>query len=101
MTSSEFIVLVLWVMVPPWLVGALLLWRTKRGISSQLAFLLFTPSIAGAAFFFAPQWMGRVLGLHDVSVMGGTLILSPVGLVSALLGWPLAVAFTGTRKTRY
>lgn len=91
MTYVEFIVLVLWVMVPPWLVGAVLLWRCRRAIWPQLAFLLLTMSIAASAFLFAPHWIGRLLGLHHVGVMGREVLLSPLGWVSALLAWPLSV----------
>lgn len=97
MTGVEFIVLALWVMLPPWLVGALLLWRFKRGVAPQIAFLLFTMSIAGATFVLAPRGMGRLLGIHDVSVMGSQIMLSPLGLVSAFLAWPLSARLLNRR----
>ena len=100
MTGGEFIVLALWVMLLPWLLGAVLLWRFRRGISAQVAFLLLTLSVAIAAFFLAPSGISRLLGVHDVDVMGRPLMLSPLGLVSALLAWPFAALLKNGRRLR-
>jgi hypothetical protein len=100
MTGAEFIVLIFWVMALPWLLGAVLLWRSKRGVLPQFAFLLFTLSIAAAAFFFAPHWIGRLLGIYDINVVGKSMLFSPLGLVSALFAWPLASLFGNSGKPR-
>ena len=101
MTGFEFSVLILWVMVPPWLLGAFLLWHFKRGVLPQAAFLLLTLSIAGATLVFAPQWLSRLLGVHDLSIMGISLLFSPLGLVSAFLAWLLASLFTDWQRARF
>ena len=90
MTGLEFGIIVLWIVLPPLLLGSLLLWRFMRGVAPQITFLLLFLLVAAATFIFAPGSLGRYLGVHDIHIMGRTLLLSPIGFVSAFISWPLA-----------
>eukprot|EP01041_Mallomonas_annulata_P013606 gene13606-28903_t len=70
-------------MLPPLLVGGAMVWRLKRGIRPQIAFVLLSTALAVALFRFAPSWLGRYLGLRDVEILGTFVMWSPLGWICA------------------
>lgn len=91
MTKTEFAILALWVMLPPLLVGGAMVWRLKRGIRPQIAFVLLSTALAVALFLFAPSWLGRYLGLRDAEILGTFVMWSPLGWICAAATVLLAI----------
>lgn len=97
-TKSEFAILILWVMLPPLLVGGTLMWRLKRGVRTQIAFVLLSVVLTVALSLFGPNWLGRYLGLHDVEFLGRHMMWSPLGWVCAITAWPVAALLLLDKK---
>jgi hypothetical protein len=90
-TKSEFAILILWVALPPLLVGGALVWKLKQGVLLQLAFLLLSVALAVAFFLFSPGWLGQYLGLHDVEFLGRRMMWSPLGWICVATAGPLTL----------
>lgn len=90
-TKTEFAILALWVMLPPLLVGGAMVWRLKRGIRPQIAFVLLSTALAVALFLFAPSWLGRYLGLRDAEILGVFVMWLPLGWICAAATVLLAI----------
>jgi hypothetical protein len=98
MTKSEFAILILWVMLPPLMVGGTLMWKLKRGIRPQIAFVLLSVVLTVALLLLGPNWLGRYLGLHDVEFLGRHMMWSPLGWVCATTAWPVAALLSIHKK---
>lgn len=97
-TKSEFAILILWVILPPLLVGGTLMWRLQSGVRPQIAFVLLSLALTVALLLFGPNWLGRYLGLHDVEFLGRQMLWSPLGGVCAIAAWPVAALLSRRKK---
>lgn len=98
MTKSEFAILILWVILPPLLVGGTLMWRLQSGLRPQIAFVLLSLALMVALLLFGPNWLGRYLGLHDVEFLGRQTMWSPLGWICAIAAWPVAALLSRRKK---
>lgn len=97
-TKSEFAILILWVILPPLLVGGALMWRLQRGVRPQIAFVLLSLVLMVALLLFGPNWLGRYLGLHDIEFLGRHMMWAPLGWVCAIAAWPVAALLSRRKK---
>lgn len=97
-TKSEFAILILWVILPPLLVGSTLMWRLQRGVRPQIAFVLLSLVLTVALLLFGPNWLGRYRGLQDVEFLGRRMMWSPLGWVCATTAWPVAALLSLHKK---
>jgi len=98
MTKSEFAILILWVMLPPLLVGGILMWRLKRGIRPQIAFVLLSVIMTVALLLLGPNWLGPCIGLRDVEFLERHMMWSPLGWVCAATAWLVAALLSLHKK---
>ena len=97
-TKSEFAILILWVILPPLLVGGALMWRLQRGVRPQIAFVLLSLVLMVALLLFGPNWLGRYLGLHDIEFLERHMMWAPLGWVCAIAAWPVAALLSRRKK---
>ena len=101
MYASEFLVVLIWLVSPPLVMGLSLLrlWhlrgampRTRRFWAAAALLVVLT---ALAAFLFVaagPAWLGRYIGVRDVVIFGFGTMWAPfaflaVGLALPVAGW--------------
>jgi hypothetical protein len=99
MHATEFALVLLWVLVPPLVLGIALLVafsvRNRRSGKRRLwsaAFLLIVFAFAFSLAFvaFGPAWLGRHIGIRDIQVFGAQTMWAPFAFISIALAFPFA-----------
>ncbi len=104
MHANEFALLLLWLLLPPFVLGVAALAflpmrqrpRGRRLFASALVLLVVA---ALAAFLFVavgPSWLGHYVGVRDIELLGARTMWAPFAFAAVALAFP-AAAWWGTR----
>ena len=107
MHPDEFALLLLWVLLPPFLIGLALLVllpsRRPRGwrlVAAVLVLLLVSVVVAFLLVAFGPSGVGRYIGVRDIEFLGARTMWAPFAFIAVALAFPAAL-WWGTRETRH
>lgn len=107
MHANEFAAVLLWVLLPPLLIGMLALaWLTARRrprgwrlATSALVLPVLSVFLAFLLVAFGPNWLGRYGGVKDLHILGAHITWAPFAFVAVALAFPGA-AWWSTRGGR-
>ena len=108
MHPDEFAFILLWILLPPFLIGLALLAllplrRRPRGwrlVTAALVLLLFSGLAALLLVAFVPGEIGRYVGIHDIKLLGVRTMWAPFAFIAVALAFPVAL-WWGMRETRH
>jgi len=98
MTLVEFLVLLLWLLSPPWIIGIIILvgmkqWNESGGVKQTIqaiTLLVLTSFCLSIAFLrLGPSNWGSVLGVHDAPVMWAPFAFLSVAFALPISLWRL------------
>ena len=97
MTPTEFVIVVLWLFAPAFLLGsvALWLWARRTAVSSRralMAGIVAAPlaiALTVALLAVGSTWLPRWIGVHDTTIFGWYTMWSPAPFVSVTLVLPV------------
>ncbi len=104
MYASDFLVLLVWVLAPPLLIGlvVLKLLPASQGAGSKKRFgsaALLLAMLAGVMSFLlvvlAPAWLGRFIGMRQIQIFGIGTFWAPFAFIAVGLAFPVAAWWAG------
>ena len=108
MHPDEFAFVLLWILLPPFLIGLALLVllplrRRPRGwrlVTAALVLLLVAGLVAVLLIAFGPSELGGYVGIRDIELLGARTMWAPFAFIAVALAFPAAL-WWGTRETRH